>query len=206
MIEINCDTISKRFQFEWIFKNFNYNFTQQNSYAVLGNNGSGKSTLLMLLSGYILPSGGNMEWKKNDQLIEAENRYRHLSFASPALELIEEFSLKEMIAFQKTFKPFIHNFGSQEIADVIGLSHSNQKPIKNFSSGMRQRVKLALAMLAQSDVVFLDEPTTNLDEAGVRWYLNLIESYSNNRLLIVASNMEREYSFCNVQLQISNWK
>lgn len=206
MISISAQSLGKRFQFEWIIRNFNYNFQQQNHYALLGNNGSGKSTLMLLLSGYYNSSAGKLIWKKDDNELEVERWFKHFAIASPALELIEEFTLHEHIHFQKAFKPFIENMDEKNISELIGLGNAKHKAIKHYSSGMRQRVKLALAMLSDVPVLMLDEPTTNLDEEGVRWYRMMVEKYSSKKLLLIASNLQREYEFCSHQISMNDWK
>ena len=206
MIRIDCKSVGKRFQFEWIFQKVDCNFQSENSYAILGNNGSGKSTLMLLLSGYSNCSAGKIVWNQNEKTIPEEQWYKHLSLSSPALELIEEFNLSELIRFQKKFKPFLNNMNEENLLDLIELSDAGKKPLKFYSSGMRQRVKLALAILSDTPVLMLDEPTTNLDETGVKWYLNMIDKYKGNRLIIVASNMEREYPFCDHHLNVMDWK
>ena len=144
---------------------------------------------------------------KNDETqIEVEKWYKHFAIASPALELIEEFTLHEHIRFQKAFKPFIENMDEKNISELIGLGNAKHKAIKHYSSGMRQRVKLALAMLSDVPVLMLDEPTTNLDEEGVRWYRMMVEKYSSKKLLLIASNLQREYEFCSHQISINDWK
>jgi len=204
MASIQLTNIGKRFRYEWIFKKIDYQFELGTAYALLGGNGSGKSTLLQILTGSLTPSAGNIQYKLNQQIIEPENLFEHISWTAPAIEIIEEFTLVELIDFQANFKSFLHQLTTQQIIDLLSLPAN--KEIRYFSSGMKQRVKLALALLADTPFVFLDEPTTNLDEKGIEWYHQLIEEYTKKRLVIVASNQPHEYEFCQKNLNVLEYK
>lgn len=205
-VSITANKIGKRFRYEWIFKNIDYTFESGQSYAILGANGSGKSTFLQILSGSLMPSKGTLTYKLAGQALEVEKCYAHLSWVAPSVELIEEFTLTELIDFQAKFKSFLPHFTTSQIIDFAQLSHARHKEIRYFSSGMKQRVKLALAFLTQTPILLLDEPTTNLDVAGTEWYQMLIKDFSGGRLLIVASNQRQEYNFCLHHLRMEEFK
>lgn len=201
MFTIQLQNCGKRFNRNWIFKELNHTFTSGNSYAILGPNGSGKSTLLQCIAGYMALSKGTIEFN-NCKTINEEQKYKHLSLASPFLELIEEFTLRETINFHFNMKKLSYLAEKEEIVDVLGLGHSIDKQLKFFSSGMKQRVKIALAVFSNTEVLMLDEPCTNFDTTAIEWYQNLIDSYTQNRLVLVASNQPHEYSFCKEQITI----
>ena len=203
---ITLNNTGKRFNFDWIFRNIQYSFHSSHQYAITGPNGSGKSTLMQILAGCISSSAGAMEIKVNQQTVEAENIFRHIAFAAPYTDLPEELSGAEMLSFQHKFKSFIDDLSAEEILEYSGLISAKNKAIRYFSSGMKQRLKLILAMLSHVPIILLDEPTTNLDEAGVLWYADLIQNYSRNRILIIASNQERDYHFCEMKLSLMNYK
>ncbi len=208
-MQISLSNIGKRYNYEWIFRKVNYEFTNSDSYVILGGNGSGKSTLLQVIAGNLISSEGEIKYKINEEKPEvpAENIFRHLSFASPYLELFEEFTLKESIEFQAKFKPFFSGLNSDTIIGLTQLEKAKDKQLKYYSSGMRQRVRLALAILADTPLLLLDEPTSNLDKKAIDWYQNLITNYTQNRLVIVCSNqLEHEYFFCKKQLSIEDYK
>jgi ABC-type multidrug transport system ATPase subunit len=208
-MQITLSNISKRYNYEWIFRNVNYEFTNANSYVILGANGSGKSTLLQVIAGNLTSSEGNISYRLTPEQpdIANEKLFRHLSFASPYLELFEEFTLKESIEFQAQFKPFHKGLTTEAIIALTQLEKAKNKQLKQYSSGMKQRVRLALAILSDTPLLLLDEPTSNLDKKAVEWYQNLITSYTANRLVIVCSNqLEHEYFFCNKQLNIEEYK
>jgi len=206
MLKIDCSDISKRFIREWVFRGLTYSFGSGNSYAITGPNGSGKSTLAQIITGYFTPSSGVINYFKDYQKVPVEDVFKHLTFASPYMELVEEFTLDELLSFHFKFKKPLEGLGLQEIKELMQLEHVSKKQVKNFSSGMKQRLKLGLAFFSKSSLLILDEPTTNLDTSGVEWYLRQIEAYSSERLLIVCSNLEREYEFCSHTINLSDWK
>lgn len=205
-MNILLENIGRRFNREWIFKNINYTFEQGQSYAVLGPNGSGKSTLLQVVCGSLTPSLGTINYYLENTEIEVERVFEQISFAAPYMELIEEFTLEEMIRFHFKFKSYGNGLNQKDIIDLLQLPNASQKVLKKFSSGMKQRVKLALAFCSNAPVLLLDEPASNLDAQGVEWYLSLIQQFSANRLLIIASNQEYEYQFCKHQLNLQDYK
>lgn len=198
----------KKFNRDWIFRNMNYEFSAGTHYAILGPNGSGKSTLLQLLSGFILPSEGGISYSNgNGNEIKGEDFFRYIGFSSPYLELLEEFNLEEMVQFHLGFKKFIGGITAPEFIGHIGMKNSAGKEIKYYSTGMKQRLRLALAVLSDVPVVFLDEPLTNLDQGGIDWYNGLIEKYSEGRLFLVCSNNQpAEFSFCKEKIDITAYK
>ena len=204
-MNITLNNVGRRFNKEWIFKNIDFSFSSSQKYAVLGPNGSGKSTLLNILLGSLTPSEGEINFNSPEP-VPVESIYKHLSFAAPYLDLIEDFSLLETIHFNFKFKPYVHGFDANAIVELLGMEKSKDKLLKNFSSGMKQRTKLALALCAATPILILDEPTSNLDQQGIDWYLNLIERFGTDKLIIVGSNQKHEYEFCNNQLLISDYK
>jgi len=204
-MEINLKNVGRRFNKEWIFKNIDASFAEGESYAILGPNGSGKSTLLSVLMGNLTPSEGEIAYQ-NPNPIPVEAVYKHISLAAPYLDLIEEFTLEETIAFHFKFKAFADGLNVAEVLSLLGLDKAQDKALKYFSSGMKQRTKLALACCTNTPILVLDEPTSNLDTQGIDWYLSLIERFAKNKMIIIGSNQEHEYSFCNHQLNITAYK
>lgn len=205
-MKIELENIGRRFNKEWIFRKIDYQFFQGQSYAILGPNGSGKSTFLQVLAGSLNPSIGKLNYSLDGKDIDVDTVFNQLSLATPYLELIEEFTLRELITYHFRFKRLLDGWNTDRIIQLLGLERSSDKEIRYFSSGMKQRTKLALACCADTPLLFLDEPTANLDTQGVEWYHQLITDFSNDRLIIICSNQEHEYSFCSHQLQISDYK
>ena len=211
-MQIQLNNIGQRYNYEWIFRNINQTLVSENNYVILGANGSGKSTLLQLIAGSTIASEGTIgyysSYKQGQHVtIPDENIFRQLSFASPYLDLFEEFTLLEAIYFHAQFKPFFEDLKPKEVVKILNLEKAHNKQLKYFSSGMKQRVRLALAILSHTTLLLLDEPTSNLDKAAIDWYQKLVDRYATNRLIIVASNQqEYEYPFCNKQLNIEDFK
>ena len=205
-MQIVLQNIGRRFNRDWIFRGVDYTFSMGESYAVLGPNGSGKSTLLSVLNGSLSPSMGSINYILQDKPVEAEEVFKQLSLAAPYLELIEEFTLFEMVDFHFKFKAYRQNLDRDAVIALLNMHDSRNKMIKYFSSGMKQRLKLALAFCSDTPMLMLDEPTSNLDKQGVDWYLGLVQQFALNRLTIICSNQEHEYSFCKQTLNISDYK
>lgn len=204
-MQITLSDIGKRYNSEWIFRHINYNFISGEKYVLLGGNGSGKSTLLQLIAGNYLPSAGKIQYQNQQSEISTDEIFKHLTIAAPYLELFEEFTFPELIDLQKEFKPFL--LSNNEILEVSELSHAKHKAIKYYSSGMKQRAKLTLAVLSDVSLLLLDEPTSNLDFKAMQWYDNLIKQFALNKTIIVASNkQEAEYAFCNNFLSVEDFK
>ncbi len=205
-IKITLQNIGSRFNRDWIFRGIDHTFNYGESYAILGPNGSGKSTLLQVLNGSLTPSEGSINFFEGDKPIDTEKVFKQLSLAAPYLELIEEFTLTEMIDFHFKFKSYLPGMNNEAVSDLLNMPASKHKMIRYFSSGMKQRLKLALAFCADTSILMLDEPTSNLDNQGVDWYLSLIQQYAKNRLTIVGSNQQHEYDFCTHQINITDYK
>lgn len=205
-MKISLDNISKRFQRHWIIKNVNYTFNAPGSYAILGANGSGKSTLLRIIAGIQSPSAGKLHYENQQGKIPRDKIFNYLSFCAPSQEIVEELTLDEFLKFHYSFKNIYPGLTLSKIVDITGLEDARHKPIGDYSSGMKQRVKLAQAIFTDSPVVLLDEPCTNLDDEGVLQYRDWIEQYTKDRLVIVASNDIREYFFCREQLHVKDYK
>ncbi|MBB6327300.1 ABC-type multidrug transport system ATPase subunit [Algoriphagus iocasae] len=204
--KIQLEEASKRFQYEWIFKNLNLSLVSGDSLAVTGGNGSGKSTLLKCISGSIPLTSGKINYSKENQEIPESNWFSSLSIAAPYMELPEEFTLIELLNFHFKFKNCLSGLSIDQIISILYLDQHSEKQISQYSSGMKQRVKLGIALFSDVDLIFLDEPTSNLDKKGIQWYQDLIEKYRYNRITLICSNEPREYEFCNQKINIEDYK
>jgi len=205
-MKISLTDAGKRFNRDWIFRHLTYEFSAGQSYAIVGPNGSGKSTLLQVLSGSMQVNEGDGEWTVDNKRLELEKVYSCISICAPYLEVVEEMTLIEFLDFHGGFKPFLSSITSEKIISILGLENAVNKQIRNYSSGMKQRVKLAQSIFSDVPVVLLDEPCTNLDAAGIQLYHDLINEYCKNRMVVVSSNDEVEYRFCNEKLNINDYK
>lgn len=205
-MKVSLNNIGKRYRREWIFRGIDFEFATGKKYAISGHNGSGKSTFLRVLSGHLTPSKGKIEHFAKEQKVGEDDIYKHLSYAAPYIDLIEELTLREALRFHQNFKPFTAGLNEKTVLDLLQLPKSEDKEVRNFSSGMKQRLKLALALCSDSSLVLLDEPTTNLDRQGVAWYLDLIEKFAAGKTLIIASNVKEDFDFCDERLLITDFK
>lgn len=205
-MNIRLSAVGKRFNSEWIFRNLNYVFESGEKYAITGPNGSGKSTLLQVIGGYIQHNQGDIVYEYDRQTITSENIFKSVSIAAPYLEVIEEMTLKEFLNFHKQMKGLITGKTVAEIAASISLKSALNKQIRYFSSGMKQRVKLAQAIFSNTPVLLLDEPLTNLDAEGAGTYNLLMDRYTEGRTVIISSNDEREFHFCRRRINMTDYK
>lgn len=195
----------KRYNRDWIFRGVHLEFQSGQAYAITGPNGSGKSTLLQSIGGMLQLSEGSIHFEK-DQELPAEKTYREVSFCAPYLDVIEEMTLSEFLSFHQQFKPLLPGVDASSVLSEIGLEAAADKQIRYYSSGMKQRVKLAQAVFSDSAAVLLDEPCSNLDEKGIALYHSLIEKYGRSRIVIVCSNDKVEYSFARTVISILDYK
>jgi ABC-type multidrug transport system ATPase subunit len=206
MFTIQVQNASKRFHHEWIFKNLDLELSTGDTIAITGGNGSGKSTLLKCLSGAIPLTSGAIQYQSGATQISEEQWFRSLALATPYLELPEEFTLSEVLSFHFQFKKPLQQRSNAEILEILGLEKHKSKAISQFSSGMKQRVKLALAIFSEVPFLLLDEPTTNLDKQGVTWYLDLVQQFTTDRILVICSNDPREFDFCEKKIALEDFK
>ncbi len=206
-ITIHVTNAGKKFGREWIFRKVDLEIKPAEKVVIMGLNGSGKSTLLQAITGYLTLNEGSVTYSNNQQKIEDEQHYKLISLASPYLELVEDFTLLEQIEHVHIYKPFLNSLSISQVVELSGLSAHQNKYIKLFSSGMRQRLKLTLAILADAPILFLDEPTTNLDATVIDWYKNMITTYAMHKTIVVCSNsIKDEYAFCERVITMEDFK
>jgi ABC-2 type transport system ATP-binding protein len=206
-LSIQLDNIGKRYMREWIFRNLSITINAGDKSVILGANGSGKSTLMQVIANYQVATEGKISYKDSANDLHPDKVYEQLSIASPYLELIEEFTIVESISHQSVFKPFQNKYGEKEIIEIAELAHAKDKFIKFYSSGMKQRLKLTLAILADCPLLLLDEPVSNLDRSAITWYKNMISKYAMHKTILVCSNkIEDEYEFCTSQIEVERYK
>lgn len=205
-MDIEINKLGRRFNRDWIFRNMDYRMESGGSYAVLGPNGSGKSTFLQVLSGSLTPSEGEVVYRFKDSVADVENVYGQLSLAAPYLELVEEFTLAESIDFHFRFKKYLPGAGAAGVTRLLGFEKFTDRQVRYFSSGMKQRLKLALAICSDTPLLLLDEPTANFDQQGIDWYRSLIDRFTAGRTVIICSNQPHEYGFCREKLYITDFK
>ncbi|MDD3738923.1 MAG: ABC transporter ATP-binding protein [Lentimicrobiaceae bacterium] len=204
-MKVILKNIAKKYESQWVFKNINVEICSEQKYAILGTNGSGKSTLLRIISSYMLPTLGEVIYHSDNSIIAHDQVHKYVNYAAPYINFVEEFSVKEFLRFHKQFKPFVNGYGIDEVLDEMQLKNQADKKIAHLSSGMKQRLRLAVAFLTESKLILLDEPITNLDSDAIAWYKYMINTYTKNKTLLVSSNsVEPEYEFCDYIISLSH--
>jgi ABC-type multidrug transport system ATPase subunit len=207
LITVVIESAGKRFESDWIFRNISIRAEAGSCIAITGSNGSGKSTLLQLISGHLALSEGKISLIDGPVSINKENWFRHIAIAAPYLDLPEDLSPLEIFGFQKVFKSFLPEISAEEFLRITGLEQNKNKALRHFSSGMKQRMKLGLCLLSGASLLLLDEPVSNLDQEGIRWYRELIAEYRRGRSVWICSNaVKDETFFCTQELNISDYK
>ncbi|WP_333821073.1 ABC transporter ATP-binding protein [Ohtaekwangia sp.] len=203
---VQVSDLGKRFNREWIFRNLNYTFQAGQTYAITGANGSGKSTLLQVIWGQMPPSKGTVKYITEGVETTAESVFQRIAIATPYMDLIDEFTLQEQLDFHFKLRSPRYNLKTSEMIERMYLTAARDKYISNFSSGMRQRVKLALAFYTEADMVFLDEPGTNLDQRAFDWYLHELHQLPAHTTIFIASNQPAEYPASAHKIDIMQFK
>ncbi|MCC7050734.1 MAG: ATP-binding cassette domain-containing protein [Bacteroidia bacterium] len=206
-MEIVLQNISKSFNKDLIFGGITLKINKNEPLAIVGNNGSGKSTLLQLIASQLYPTSGSIIYTVNNQIIHPDKIYPYISYAAPYQELMEELTLEEHLKFHTQFRALKNNLSEKEVVDILQLRNHTKKPIAKFSSGMKQKVKLGLAILSETPYLFLDEPVSNLDSGAIAWYKETLKNYLDNRIVIISSNHHPDEIFCcNHQLDVRAYK
>ncbi|MFN6946777.1 MAG: ATP-binding cassette domain-containing protein [Cytophagaceae bacterium] len=202
-MDIHVENLGKRFGNQWIFKNLNLSFHKNRSYAITGPNGSGKSTFLQILAGIIPASLGSVKYLEDSVEVPDDKVFEQQFFASPYQELPEEFSLKELLEYHVSFRKLRNDISPDQLIDILNLGPNKNKEIRFYSSGMKQRVKLGLALYSETDVIILDEPATNLDIQNIEWYRREVSQRIKDTLVLIGSNQPYEFDFCSDVIDIT---
>jgi ABC-type multidrug transport system ATPase subunit len=201
---ITIDQLSKRYGSSWVIRKGSYTFDAPNVYALQGPNGSGKSTLLKLLAGFLTPSYGSILYKSsNGASISRDEIYKKIAFVAPYIDLPDQLTVQEITVMHGKLKGFVDNKTPEEVVDHAYLTTAKNLFIHELSSGMLQRLKLALTIFSQAEILIIDEPGMNLDSKAKAWYLNHLLRYHQNRLIIIASNETADFPTVNIPIHIN---
>ena len=204
MLTIEATGLGKRYQRNWIFRGLTHTFRPGTATALLGPNGAGKSTLLNTLAGQLLPTEGTVTYTLAGRPVPPDSLPQHLAYAAPYLELPDELTLRELLRFHTHFKPLQAGISIEKLLGLLYLERAAGQLVREFSSGMKQRLKLGLALFAAAPLLLLDEPTTNLDATGVAWFREQVRANRAGRTLLISSNVPAEYDFCDAQLLVTD--
>ncbi len=196
----------KRFNRDWIFRRLDLELHAGQQIALTGPNGSGKSTLLGVISAYHSLSEGSIRWTRAGQVTERDKVYSQLMLSAPYLELPEHLTAHELFDFHFGLKGCTFSGEYQELLDSAALLQVKHKLIRDYSSGMKQRLKLLLAFYSHIPLLLLDEPTANLDQAGISWYQKLKNEAGAGKSIVIASNLPYEYEGCGQVIDLNQFK
>lgn len=196
-MEIVLKQVSKRYGQFYILRNIDFHFKSNKVYGVSGANGSGKSTLLKILSGYLSFTKGELQFLKDGEEVSRNDVYSEVTMVAPYIDLVEDFDLREMFDFHKSFKEIPEVNSLKEFRSI--LDYPLIKPgklIRHYSSGMKKRLALALNILSDSSILLLDEPTSFLDNDGMVWFNSILSKNVDKKTVIIASNDEADFKLC----------
>ncbi|SEP65697.1 ABC transporter ATP-binding protein [Neolewinella agarilytica] len=203
-IHLTLAGVGKRFGRHWILQDINEEFTGGDLIGIKGRNGSGKSTLLRILCGQLTPSRGSLSVEINGKGISTNELYQYVSWAAPYLEIVEELTISEFLAFHFKLKALLPGLTLSEVPAQLGLDHVRKRKLRDCSSGMQQRVLLGSALYADTPLLLLDEPTITLDEEAISWFHQQLRRFRGNRLVFVASNEAGDLQDCQRVLSLNS--
>lgn len=194
---IVVDQISKKFSRRTVLSGVTFRVQPGAVFGITGRNGSGKSTLMKIIAGLISPTGGSVEFQNAAGVVAPEQVYREIGYAAPYIAMYDEFNALENLRLFARIRslPFDREKASA-LLESIGLPTDRHDPVKTYSSGMMQRMRLAFATMHNPGFLFLDEPTSNLDEDGARVVHEIVARYKQDSCVIVASNDSSDLAMC----------
>ncbi len=195
--------MAKRFGPLKVFSGIDFDLQTGDSLAVVGRNGSGKSTLLMTLLGQYRANRGTVEFQRDDRQMDDAEIRRQTALVSPYLNLYSQRSAEENLKFFSTVSgPAITGKQINDLLERVGLAGRGNDYVGGYSSGMKQRLKYAVALLKNPGFLFLDEPSSNLDEAGRKIVRQIIEENRESRITIIATNETEEYALAGKRCEL----
>ncbi len=204
---VELQNLNKYFGRRLIFENLNFTLSSGNVVGISGPNGSGKSTLVKIIADLISPTKGKVVHKNSGVVIIPENLHDHLGFVSPYLFLYDEFTANENLVHSASIRGIKFN---KEKADFLlselNLFDRRDDLVRGFSSGMKQRLKFIFALLHEPELIILDEPTSNLDNAGKDKVYQMISTEGKEKLVVVASNEDSDLALCSEVIEVEKFK
>lgn len=204
---LEIKNVSKNFGRRIIFREINYSVSSNLVLGISGINGSGKSTLMKIISGIISPTKGEVIHYYNGMKISENELFNHIGFVSPYLILYEEFSAEENLQFISQIRGINYDYELiKHLFEKMNLYTRRKDIVKTYSSGMKQRLKYIFALMHKPNLLLLDEPTSNLDNEGKNSVYSIINEYSQNNIVIIASNEDQDLKLCNEVIYLENYK
>ena len=200
-ISIEAKGISKRFNRAVLFRNIDFSVSTGESIAITGPNGSGKSTLLEIIACIKKPTSGSIEYSRNNGAIDSSEIFDHIGFASPRTNPYGDLTGYENINFAMISRSS-GNMDPDQLLKRFTIYKQRNKIVRLYSSGMKQRLKLLIAILNDPPIILLDEPGTNLDKSGREIIFSYLESVRREKVIIIATNDEGEAEFCDKRIRL----
>lgn len=205
MLSLELENISKWFGERQVFENINLKLESPASLAIIGPNGCGKTTLLKIICGLIRPSRGMVRIKTDGQEIRKEGQRAIFSIVASDIELYEELTAWENLGFIGRLSDSKHSeIELNQKLERVGLKGRENEPVGSFSSGMKQRLKYAVALSSFPKILVLDEPSSNLDEEGVFFMEKIIEEQKKSGMVILATNDLKETQYAQQTYKLVN--
>jgi len=193
-MKISVNGLGKRYGFQFVVRDISFEIESCHFMGISGRNGAGKSTLMQMISGYLSPSEGTIGYSINGKNIERNDLYTHIAYAAPYIDLPQRMTTKELFDHYSKFKRTLGNY--KHFIDFSELTDQGDKFIENFSSGMQQKVALALTLITDVDLMLFDEPTSYLDSQAKTWFFNKIAELKSQKTIIIASNDKEDFRNC----------
>jgi heme exporter protein A len=196
--------ITKEFNRRTIFRDVSISLSHGDSLAITGRNGSGKSTLVKVVAGLLSATRGKIEYTVDGKPLDIDNLRYHIGLVSPYLQLYDEFSGDENLELLSKIRSDvgIDSARIQEVLETVGLWERRADYVRTYSSGMKQRLKYAFAVLHRPALLILDEPTSNLDHDGIAMVKTIVEEQKKHGVLIVATNDADEAGWCSSNIEL----
>lgn len=187
---------------EYSLKNVSLNINCGDKIGIFGPNGAGKTTLISILCGIIEQSKGEIEYLKEGRTTDLNSMLFKIGFVPQDLSLYSELSPRQNLMY----------FGSlysipkkklqikiDELLNVLGLTKVANKKIHTFSGGMKRRVNLAIGIINEPEILFLDEPTVGVDVQSKNAIMSYLDSLNKNGTTIIytSHHMNEGQQFCN---------
>jgi len=204
MYSLKVSNISKHYSGTLLFKDISFELHPGEILAITGWNGSGKSTLVRIIAGLVRPSAGKVEMFMEDEPIPKESRRQFIGMVAPALSLYDELTALENMEFFCKVRGIVYNRDScLDVMELVGLTENANKTCRNYSSGMKQRLKLVQALLHNPQLLLLDEPGCNLDSKGMKIVEDIILKQRQQGVTVIASNEKREVDYADRAINLS---
>ena len=206
-IQLRVRELKKTFNNRLVFNKLNFDLNSGDRFVVTGKNGSGKSTLIKILGGVLTETAGEIGYFVDNKKIDRENFYKIVGLVSPYLVLYEEFTAFENLSlFSKIRGLKISETQINEILNRVGLFERRNDFVRTYSSGMKQRMKYAFAILHNPLVLLLDEPNSNLDQEGKNFVDELVFNFRKDGIVIVATNETQDFKYGEKIINLDEYK